>query len=142
MPRTHGYAPVGKRCIGRHDWNAEGRINVIGALLNNKLLNANPVDGSIDADVVYAWFRHGLLPGLPGNSVVVTDNAAFHKRGDIQQAITSCGHYGVLLRNFFSRIVYDHIIALRAISRYFHFRTVLLLMPYFSANLRSDSSGC
>ena len=92
MPRTHGYAPVGKRCIGRHDRNAKGRINVIGALLNNKLLNVNPVNGGIDSDVVYAWFRYELLPDLPDNSVVVMDNATFHKRDDIQQAITSRGH--------------------------------------------------
>jgi transposase len=92
MPRTHGWAPVGKRCFGRHDWNAEGRINVIGALLNNEFLAVTPVDGSIDADVFHAWLRHELPPELPDNSVVVMDNAAFHKRDDIQEAVTSCGH--------------------------------------------------
>jgi hypothetical protein len=92
MPRTHGYAPVGKRCVGRHDWNAKGRINVIGALMNNKLLNVNPVDGGIDSDVVYAWFRYELPPESPDNSVVLMDNATFHKRDDIQELITSCGH--------------------------------------------------
>ena len=92
MPRTHGYAPAGERCFGRHNWNAEGRINAVGALLKDKLLNVNLIDGSIDADVFYAWISHELLPGLPDNSAVVMDNAAFHKRGDIQQATTSCGH--------------------------------------------------
>lgn len=92
MPRTHGYAPVGERCFGQHDWNAKGRINVIGALLNNELLTVTLVDGSIDADVFHAWLRHELLPELPDNSVVVMDNAAFHKRDDIQEAVTSCGH--------------------------------------------------
>ena len=38
MPRTHGYAPKGKRCFGTHDWNAKGRTNVIGALLGATLL--------------------------------------------------------------------------------------------------------
>ena len=52
----------------------------------------NPVDGGIDADAVYAWFKYGLLPELPENSAAVTDNAAFHRRDDIQRAITSCGH--------------------------------------------------
>ena len=33
MPRTHGYAPVGERCVGKHDWYAKWRTNVIGALL-------------------------------------------------------------------------------------------------------------
>lgn len=92
MPRTYGWAPVGKRCFGRHDWHAKGRINVIGALLNNELLIVTLVDGSIDADVFHAWIRNELLPELPDNSVVVMDNAAFHKRDDIQEAVTSCGH--------------------------------------------------
>lgn len=60
--------------------------------MKNKLLNVNLIDGSIDADVFYAWIRCELLPELPEGSVVVMDNATFHKRGDIQQAITSCGH--------------------------------------------------
>jgi len=38
MPRTHGYAPKSQRCIGRHDWNAKGRLNVIGALLAGVML--------------------------------------------------------------------------------------------------------
>ena len=29
MPRTHGYAAVGERCFGKHDWHAKGRTNVI-----------------------------------------------------------------------------------------------------------------
>ena len=92
MPRTHGYAFIGERCAGQHDWNAKGRINVIGALLNNELLAVTLVDGSIDADVFHAWLRHELLPELPTDSVVVMDNAAFHKRDDIQEAIASGGH--------------------------------------------------
>ena len=84
MPRTHGYAPVGRRCFGQHDWNAKGCINAIGALLNNELLTVTLVEGSIDADVFHAWLGHELLPELPSNSVLVMDNAAFHKRDDIQ----------------------------------------------------------
>ncbi|WP_396956173.1 hypothetical protein [Nitrosomonas sp.] len=38
MPRTHGYAPIGKRCHGRCNWHARGRVNVIGALIDKCLL--------------------------------------------------------------------------------------------------------
>ena len=38
MPRTDGYAPRGQGCPGQHDWNAKGRVNVIGALLTGVLL--------------------------------------------------------------------------------------------------------
>lgn len=31
MPRCYGYALKGQRCHGKHNWQAKGRINVIGA---------------------------------------------------------------------------------------------------------------
>ena len=33
-----------------------------------------------------------LIPALPENSVVVMDNAAFHKRADIQELLEQQGH--------------------------------------------------
>jgi transposase len=92
MPRTHGYAPVGKRCVGKHDWHAKGRTNVIGALLGACLLTVTLFTGAINSDVFFAWITQDLLPKLPKNSVLVMDNAAFHKREDIKKAIVEAGH--------------------------------------------------
>lgn len=92
MPRTHGYAPVGERCVGKHDWHAKGRTNVIGALLASCLLTATLFTGTINADVFSAWLSQDLLPKLPTNSVIVMDNASFHKRADFQHLIEQQGH--------------------------------------------------
>ena len=92
MPRTHGYAPVGKRCVGKHNWHAKGRTNVIGALLASSLLTATLFTGSVNADVFFAWLSQDLLPKLPTNSVIVMDNASFHKRDDALQLIEQAGH--------------------------------------------------
>ena len=92
MPRIYGYAPVGERCRGEHDRRAGGRINAVGALQGTELLTVSLVDGSINSDVFYAWVRKELLPGLTERCVIIMDNAAFHKRQDIQDAITSNGH--------------------------------------------------
>jgi len=75
MPRTHGYAPVGKRCFGNHDWHAKGRTNVIGALLGASLLTACLFSGSVNADVFLAWVEQDLLPKAPEECVIVMDNA-------------------------------------------------------------------
>ena len=74
MPRTHGYAPKGQRCIGEHDWNAKGRVNVIGALLTGVLLSDD------------------LIPKLPPVSVPVMNRATFHRRSDTEDAIKAAGH--------------------------------------------------
>lgn len=92
MPRNKGYAPIGKRCVGKHDWHAKGRTNVIGALLASCLLTVSLFTGSINANVFFAWVEQDLLPKLPPNCIVVMDNATFHKRIDIQKIIQAAGH--------------------------------------------------
>src|SRR5690606_27929365 len=91
-PRTHGYAPIGQRCHGTHDWHAKGRINAIGALIGKLLVTVSLFEANINADVFHGWAIQDLLPKLPSHSVVVMDNAAFHKRQDIQDAIQNAGH--------------------------------------------------
>ena len=92
MPRTHGYSPCGKRCVGKQDWNAKGRTNVIGALVGSALLTVTLFSCNIDSDVFHAWTTHDLIPKLPDEAVIVMDNAAFHKRADTKAAIEKAGH--------------------------------------------------
>jgi transposase len=43
--------------------------------------------------MVHILNHHGdLVPKLPPNSVVVWDNASFHKRHDIERALAEAGH--------------------------------------------------
>ncbi len=92
MPRTHGYAPKGQRCTDRLDWHAKGRINVIGALLAGVLLSVGLTETNVDADIFNLWLRHDLIPKLPPESVLVLDNATFHKRADTRAMIDAEGH--------------------------------------------------
>ena len=55
MPRTHGYAVKGKRCFGTHDWQARGRINVIGALLGTALVTVRSL---------YRQYQQRCIPWL------------------------------------------------------------------------------
>jgi hypothetical protein len=91
-PRAYGYAPRGERCLGTHDWQAKGRIKVIGALQGDALLTTCLCNASVDSATFHAWVTQQLLPVLPQKSVIVMDNAAFHKRQDTQDAIESNGH--------------------------------------------------
>ena len=97
MPRTHGYAPIGKRCYGTQDWHAKGRTNAIGALIGKTLLTIGLFKANINADIFTAWVQQDLLPKLPPNSVIVMDNATFHKRSDTQALIQKAGHRLIFL---------------------------------------------
>ena len=92
MPRLFGYAPIGKRCYGQRDWHAKGRINVIGAFLRGALLATCLFNCNIDSDVFHTWVNYQLLPQLSQRSVIVLDNATFHKRQDTQNNIRQAGH--------------------------------------------------
>lgn len=92
MPRTHGYSFKGERCHGTQDWGARGRTNAIGALLDNSLLSVSLFDGTINSDVFEEWVEQDLLPKLPPHSVIIMDNAAFHKKASIKQLIDNAGH--------------------------------------------------
>lgn len=92
MPRTHGYSPKGNRCYGKHDWGARGRTNVIGALLGGALLTISLFSSSINTVIFTSWVEQDLLPKLPPNSVVILDNATFHKGLSMQQALKDAGH--------------------------------------------------
>ena len=92
MPRTHGYAPRGKRCVGLHDWQAKGRINVTGALLAGTLLTVGLTTGKVDADIFNLWLKEQLIPVLDKGPVPVIDRANFHRRRDTITIITDTEH--------------------------------------------------
>lgn len=80
------------RCYAKKDWHARGRVNVIGAIVDFKLFNVCLFDTYINSDVFYAWLTQELLPCTPKQSVIVLDNATFHKRNDASKAIQNAGH--------------------------------------------------
>lgn len=92
MPRTHGYAIKGQRCYGMQNWGAKSRTNAIGALLGKTLLTVSLITGTVNALVFTSWIEQDLLPKLPAESVIVMDNAAFHKNKLMQETIREAGH--------------------------------------------------
>ena len=92
MPRNYGYSLKGERCFGTHDWGAKGRTNAIGALLGKKLLTIGLFNCNINTEAFNAWIKQELLPILPPKSVIVMDNASFHKGKWLRESIELKGH--------------------------------------------------
>ena len=92
MPRPHGYSVKGQRCLGSHTWGSKGRTNVIGALMGTTLLTLSLIEGNVDHIVFDAWLENDLLPKLTQSSVIIMDNATFHKSKDMQEKIKATGH--------------------------------------------------
>ncbi|WP_421522867.1 IS630 family transposase [Neisseria yangbaofengii] len=89
--RPYGYAPKGRRCIDTHDWQGRNQTNAIGALYDNQLFAVGLFDCSINSKIFDTWIEQLLIPQLPPESVVVMDNAAFHK-GKAEALLKEMGH--------------------------------------------------
>lgn len=96
-PRTHGYSKKGSRCYAQKDWHARGRLNAIGAIIGFTFLTVSLFDCNINSDVFYAWLTQDLIPKISSRSVIVMDNATFHKRADMIEAIEKAGHIPLYL---------------------------------------------
>jgi len=92
MPRTHGYSIKGERCYGKHDWGAKGRTNAIGALIGTAIIAVGLLSGSVNTTVFTCWVQEILLPKLPKQTIIVMDNASFHKGQAMQKLIEDAGH--------------------------------------------------
>ena len=71
---------------------AKGRTNVIGALLNGLLLTVSLFQSNIDSLIFSAWLKEDLIPKLSKASVVIMDNASFHKSSCMKKALKESGH--------------------------------------------------
>jgi transposase len=80
------------RCYGVQDWGAKGRTNVIGALFKGALLTVTLFSTTINMQIFDAWVIQDLIPKLPKNSIVVMNNATFHKGAKMIKALDDAGH--------------------------------------------------
>jgi len=62
----------------------EGRVNMIAALCNQKLLARFTVERACNRTVFETWLEKCLVPALQPGQVIVIDNATFHLRQDLQ----------------------------------------------------------
>jgi len=72
-------APRGEPVYAGTQGARRGRTSVISASLRNKLVCPFTFEGHCNGDVVEAYFREMLLPSIPRGSIIVLDNATFHR---------------------------------------------------------------
>ncbi|WP_411800695.1 transposase [Acinetobacter pollinis] len=96
--RPYGYFPKGTLCYGSFNWQLKNQTNAIGALYQGQLFAVGLFDCKINSNVFHFWVEHFLIPELPRNSIIVLDNATFHKRADTQELLEHHGHQILWLR--------------------------------------------
>ena len=71
-----------------------------GAIESNRLITVGLFDTSINTSVFECWVEQDLLPKLKVPSVLIMDNATFHKGEKLHELIKAAGHYLIWLPKY------------------------------------------
>ncbi|BAS59692.1 hypothetical protein NIES2135_07780 [Leptolyngbya boryana NIES-2135] len=75
----YGYSKLGQRCDALKSGKRTERVSWIAALKQGKLFAPMTFSGSCNRDLFEVWLETCLLPKLQPGSVIIIDNASFHR---------------------------------------------------------------
>lgn len=91
--RPDGWAERGKKVHGRTKGNKKKkRVNLIMAQRGKEWLAPMLFESSCTHHTVTSWIKEMLLKELKPNSLIVMDNAPFHNKAEIKEALEEKGH--------------------------------------------------
>jgi transposase len=91
MPREYGRAPAGQRVCLPVSGKRLKKVNAVAGLRNGEVLCPTIYDWNTNAEWFNEWFEWWLCPLLRMWSVIVMDNASFHKKKELNQIASSYG---------------------------------------------------
>jgi len=56
------------------------RVGIVAAKIGKSIIEPLKYEGTMDSTLFEAWFETRLLPGLPAGTLIVMDNASFHRK--------------------------------------------------------------
>ena len=78
--REYGYAPKGVPVHGKISGKRFKRINIVAAKCGTDIVAPMTYGGTTDSALFEYWFEYALLKAIPIYSVIVMDNATFHRK--------------------------------------------------------------
>jgi transposase len=88
---AYGYSPKGERLYAFKSGRRSGRVNMIAAWCDRKLLAPFTVEGACNRSVFETWLLNCLIPALKPGQKLILDNATFHKGGRIEELVKAVG---------------------------------------------------
>lgn len=99
LHREYCWAQRGKNVIGYVSGKKYRRTGIVAALMGNNIISPLQFDGTMNSELFEIWFESRLLRELPKNSVIVMDNASFHRKSRLVELVENCelGHRIIFL---------------------------------------------
>jgi transposase len=95
--REYGWSERGAPLIGRISGHKYKRTGIVAAQMGKTILSPLQYDGTMDSILFETWFEICLLPALPEKSVIVMDNASFHRKRKLWGIIENTEHSLIFL---------------------------------------------
>jgi transposase len=90
--RPHGWACRGQRITGERSGQPRPRTSLIAGKWGTRLLAPVLFEGGTNAEWFKLWLEEHLFKELAPHSILIMDNAAFHKTAKTRQLIQEAGH--------------------------------------------------
>ena len=78
--REYGYGPKGQLIHGRIKGRKYMRSSIVAAQMEGEIIAPCQYTGTMTHELFEEWFQDHLLPALPKGTVIVMDNASFHRK--------------------------------------------------------------
>ena len=95
--REYGWSLRGEPLIGLVSGRKYKRTGIVAALMDGDIYEPLQYDGTMNSTFFETWFETRLLPALPKNTVIVMDNATFHRKSKLFPMVEKTGHCLVFL---------------------------------------------
>jgi len=83
--REHAYSPRGVPIIGKVSGKKFKRTNIVAAKCGDRIVAPMIYDGTTDSVLFEYWFEMMLLKSIPKYSIIILDNATFHRKARLRE---------------------------------------------------------
>jgi transposase len=97
LNREYGRSERGKPLIGRVRGRKFQRLGIVAARISKTTYEPLYYKGTMDSRFFEKWFETRLLSSLPDNTVIVMDNASFHRKVRLFELAAKAGHSLIFL---------------------------------------------
>ena len=83
--REYGYSLKGELIVDKISGKKFKRTNIVAAKCCGKIVAPLIYDGTTDSVLFEQWFEEILLKSVPKHSVLIMDNATFHRKAKLRE---------------------------------------------------------
>jgi transposase len=92
MARTQGRSPRGKRVYVSRPGKRYKRLNIVAGQIGSEVIAPHFYDWSTNSQWFEVWFEWYFCLILPLCSIIIMDNARFHRKTELERIAKFYGH--------------------------------------------------